>query len=279
MRGLKKGMFPLMVTSVLSIPLAAHAQFQSLTDEHLGAVTGQSGITIELSADVSIAELRYEDEGSLAIRNISIGGANKSTYFGYGWGPGTQSGTQLDNVILNVDVRNDGDLVVFARPTEGQAVDFAISTDEWVLQKSTGGDGTRLLNYLDMTGLALDLRMKVDDASGHLLIESTFGIDDLDTDIDFLGIGIQDMKVTGMSYFESLGDYGYVGIGDIGAELSLDIHTVDTADYSDVLAIDILRFETDIDMPVITLGAGPSIGRITINNLQLNNTSLVVYGH
>ncbi|WP_139214336.1 DUF6160 family protein [Marinobacter zhejiangensis] len=277
---MKTRIYPLMATSALCLPLAAHAQFQSLSDESLGSVTGQSGITIELSADLSIGELRYQDEGSLAIRNIRLGGANKSSYFGStSWGPGTQSGTQLDNLKLNIDVMADGDLVVFAQPTLGNAVDFALSTDEWVLQKSTGGDGTRLLNSLDMTGLALDLRMKVDNDTGHLLIESTFGIDDLDADFDFVGIGIQDMKVAGMSYFESLGDWGYVGINDIGAKLALDIHTVDIAAYSNVLGIDIVRFETDIDMPIITLGDGPSIGRVTLNNLQLNNTSLVVYGH
>lgn len=280
MTGLKTRIYPLMALSALCLPLAAQAQFQSLSDESLGSVTGQSGITIELSADLSIGELRYEDEGSLAIRNIRLGGANKSSYFdSNSWGPGTQSGDQLDNLKLNIDVMADGDLVVFAQPTVGNAVDFALSTDEWVLQKSIGGDGTRLLNYLSMTGLALDLRMKVDNDTGHLLIESTFGIDDLDTEIDFLGIGIQDMKVAGMSYFESLGNWGYVGINDIGAKLAVDIHTVDTAAYSNVLGIDIVRFETDIDMPIITLGSGPSIGRVTLNDLQLNNTSLVVYGH
>lgn len=281
MNGLKKRIYPLLLSPALLLPMITHAQFKPLTDDSLASVTGQSGISIDLSARLSIGELRYQDEGSLAIRNIRLGGANKTEYFGSNWGAATHSGDRLDHLQLNIDVLADGDLVLFAKPEPGfgQAIDFRLSTDEWVLQKSTGGDGTRLLNYLDMTGLALDLRMKVDNETSHLLIESTFGIDDLDTEIGFLGIGIQDMKVAGMSYFESLGQWGSIGLPDIGAELDLDIYHRQVPGQVDGLAIDITKFEADIDMPIITLGSGPSIGAVTINNLQLNNTSMVIYGH
>lgn len=281
MNGLKKRFSPLAISSALWLPLTAQAQFQSLTDDSLGNVTGQAGISIDLSAELRIGELRYQDEGSLAVRNIRLGGANKTTYFGSNWGAATHSGDRLDHLQINIDVLSDGDLVLFAKPEPGfgQAIDFRLSTGEWVLQKSTGGDGTRLINYLDMTGLALDLRMKVDNETSHLLIESTFGIDDLDTEIGFLGIGIQDMKVAGLSYFESLGQWGNVGLPDIGAELDLDIYHRQMPGQVDGLAIDITKFEADIDMPIITLGSGPSIGSVTINNLSLNNTNLVVYGH
>ncbi len=281
MNGLKKRIYPLLLSPALLLPMITHAQFKPLTDDSLASVTGQSGISIDLSARLSIGELRYQDEGSLAIRNIRLGGANKTEYFGSNWGAATNSGDRLDHLQLNIDVLADGDLVLFAKPEPGfgQAIDFRLSTDEWVLQKSTGGDGTRLLNYLDMTGLALDLRMKVDNETSHLLIESTFGIDDLNTEIGFLGIGIQDMKVAGMSYFESLGQWGSIGLPDIGAELDLDIYHQQVPGQVDGLAIDITKFEADIDMPIITLGSGPSIGAVTINNLQLNNTSMVIYGH
>ncbi|MDX1456622.1 MAG: DUF6160 family protein [Marinobacter sp.] len=281
MNGLKKWIYPVALSPALLLPVTAHAQFKPLTDDLLGNVTGQSGISIDMSAKLGIGELRYQDDGSLAIRNIRLGGANKTEYFGSNWGAATHSGDRLDHLQLNIDVLSDGDLVLFAKPEPGfgQAIDFRLSTDEWVLQKSTGGDGTRLLNYLDMTGLALDLRMKVDNDTSHLLVESTFGIDDLDTEIAFLGIGIQDMKITGISYFESLGEWGNVGLPDIGAELKLDIHTQDTLAQPNALAIDIVQFEADIDMPIITLGSGPSIGAVTINDLRLNNSSMVIYGH
>jgi len=263
------------------LPIVASADIQPIADEDLGDVTGQSGISIDLSAKVNIGELRYQDEGSIAIRDIVLGGANKSTYFGKDWGAGTYSGTNLDGVQINIDVLSDGDLVIhaFAQPGWGNAVDFSLETGEWRLQKSTGVDGnTNLIDSLSMTGLGLDLRMKVDNDTQHLKIETLFGVDDLDVEVGFLNLGIKDMTIAGTSYFESLGEYGFVGLPDIGASLKLDIYTKSTPNVTDGLAIDIVEFETDIGIGAIELG-GTSIGSLYINDLKLNGTSLVIYGH
>ncbi|MFE8069727.1 DUF6160 family protein [Marinobacteraceae bacterium S3BR75-40.1] len=259
----------------------ASAEIHPLSEDSMGDITGQAGVSIDLSAKVNLAEFRYQDQGSLAIRDIEIGGANKATYFGSDWGAATYSGDWLDHLQINIDVMSDGDLVFFTKPEPGfgQAIDFSLKTGEWLLQTSNGTDGTRLLSNLSMTGLGLDFRMKVDNQTEHLLLETTFGIDDLDTDIEFLGIGIRDMKIAGTSYFESLQQWGYVGLPDIGAKLKLDIHKEDTPNVTNGLGIDINQFEADVDLPVITFGSAPSIGSVKINDLSLNGTKMVVYGH
>jgi uncharacterized protein DUF6160 len=263
------------------LPIVVNAEIRPIADEDLSGITGQSGVSIDLSAKVKIGELRYQDEGSIAIRNIVLGGANKATYFGKDWGAGTYSGDNLDGVQINLDVMADGDLVVYASPQPGwgQAVDFGLSTGEWRLQKSTGVDGnTNLIDSLSLTGLGLDFRMKVDNQTQRLKIETLFGIDDLDMEVDFLSLGIKDMTMAGSSYFESLGEYGFVGLPDIGASLKLDIYAVNTPGVNAGLAVDIVEFETDIGIGAIELG-GTSIGSLYINDLSLSGTSMVIYGH
>jgi len=269
-----------LLLGTLILPIVANAEIRPITDDELGSVTGQAGVSIDLSAKVDIGELRYQDEGSIAIRDISLGGANKATYFGKDWGAGTYSGNNLDGVQINLDVLSDGDLVIhaFAQPGWGSAVDFGLSTGEWRMQRSDGVDGnTNLIDSLSMTGLGLDLRMKVDNQTQHLKVEALFGIDDLDMEVGFLALGIKDMSIAGSSYFESLGEWGFVGLPDIGASLKLDIYTKDTPNVVGGLAIDIVEFEADIAIGAVELG-GTSIGSLYINDLQLNGTSMVVYG-
>lgn len=263
------------------LPGAVFAEISPLADEDLGGITGQSGISIDLSAKVEIGQIAYKDEGYIVIDDVVLGGANKATYFGKDWGPGTHSGDQLDGVQINIDVLNDGDLVVhaFASPTYGNAVDFSLQTGAWSLGKSNGDYGrTNLLDSFSMTGLGLDLRMRVDNDDQHLYVQTTFGVDDLDAEVGFLGLGIEDMTIAGTSYFESLSTWGFVGIPDIGAYLELDIHTQNTPTVTNALAIDIVSFQTDIGIGAIKLG-GTSIGSLYLNDLVLQNTSLVIYGH
>ncbi len=263
------------------LPSVVCAEIRPIADDDLGNVTGQAGISIDLSAKVEIGQIAYRDEGYIVIDDVVLGGANKSTYFGKDWGPGTHSGDQLDGVQINIDVLDDGDLVIhaFAAPDYGNAVDFKLQTGAWSLGKANGDYGrTNLLDSFSMTGLGLDLRMRVDNNDQHLYVQSTFGIDDLDAEVGFLGLSIEDMTIAGTSYFESLSQWGFVGLPDIGAYLELDIHTQNTATVTNALAIDIVKFETDIGINAVKLG-GVSIGSLYLNDLKLNDTSLVIYGH
>lgn len=72
MKGLKK---LTLATAIAAVPFAANADLKALDDSAMGNVTGQSGVTIELSAKVDVKEVAYQDDGFLAISGLSIGGA------------------------------------------------------------------------------------------------------------------------------------------------------------------------------------------------------------
>lgn len=99
MKGLKK---LALATAVAAVPFAAQAELKAMDDTTMGAVTGQSGITIELEANVSVGEVAYQDDGFLAINDVTIGGAaNPLT------GEGGTAGA-LDDIKLYIDVAGTG---------------------------------------------------------------------------------------------------------------------------------------------------------------------------
>ncbi|MCG8613863.1 MAG: DUF6160 family protein [Pseudomonadales bacterium] len=91
MNGLKKS------TGILTALLIAepvYSDLKTLDDSSLGAITGQSGISIELSANVDIGEIAYQDEAFLIIENLSLGGIGN---------------TALDNILMTIDVAGNNE--------------------------------------------------------------------------------------------------------------------------------------------------------------------------
>lgn len=263
------------IASVLLLsPMMSYSEIQALDDSELGGVTGQAGISIDLSAKVTMGEFRYTDGGSIAVENISIGGANKGTYFGIDWGPGTYSGDMLDGIKMDIDVLNDGDLVIAMKPLPayGNLVDFGVSTGAWKLMQTNGTSNTTLLSNVNMTGLGSEFRIRIDEATSNLNVKAGFAIDDLDFNVDFLGVGIENAVIAGKGYLENLEAQSY-GISDLMIIAELDIYKVAKG-----LKFDVVQFEADIALPTINIG-GASIGSVYVNDLNLQNTSLVVYGH
>lgn len=263
------------VVSMFTIlPALSHAEIQPLDDGVLGKVTGQAGISIDLSAKVKMGEFRYTDGGSIAIEDIVIGGANKQKYFNIDWGPGSHSGDMLDGIKLDIDVANDGDLWIVAKPLPayGNLVDFGVSTGAWRLMQSNGTSHTTLLSNLNFTGVASELKIRIDEATSMINLQAGFGIDDLDTEIEFLGIGIEDAVIAGTGYIENMEVSSY-GVSDLMMPLNLNIYK-----GSKGLKFDVVQFEADIVMPTINIG-GASIGSLYINDLELSGSTLEVYGH
>lgn len=129
----------------------------SLDDATMASVTGQAGITVEInSAELTIGEIRYQDKGSIAVRDIRVGGADRTNFFDNQWIPTSAKSDKLDNLKIDIDILADGDFVAIMKPAGTHSVvDFGISTGEWLLQSSAGVDGTRLINSLDITGVVV----------------------------------------------------------------------------------------------------------------------------
>lgn len=300
MKGLKK---IALVTAVAAAPFAANAELKALNDSAMGNVTGQAGVTIELETKVSIGQFKYTDEGSFAVNDIVLGGS------GVAGGTGTEL---LDQLKIDIDVADDGDAVIHVGslqtdPTTGAPVpiDWGMTAGSMeLLAGGTGSDSTTLISNLAMRGDLAALDLRVDTATDHLNVAVAFDIDDMDFDVDFLGIGIRDMVVTGAGdNFDYDGDgltvaqgneteeggidlttpTGQLAYGKLSkyANVNLDVYKgagLGDSTATGVLRVDVNNVYMDMSIGAIEIG-GTSIGSVALDNLAVTDTKLAIYGH
>ncbi len=312
MKGLKK---IALATAIAAAPFASHAGMKALDDTAMGNVTGQAGVTIELETKVGIGEFRYTDTdgygaetegGSFVVSGITLGGAA----VGGGQDPLGRDAELLDDLAIEIDVAANGDAIIHVASLstfeggelDGQPVpiDWGIEVDEIKLQASgTNAAETTLISGMSGYGYLakLDIAVRNDDAAatgqtagtGLLNISTAFNVADMDFDVDFMGVGIRDLKVSG-----SLPDGG-TGNPTADAYLSLGYAYVDVNVYSgeakaagvnEALNIDVNDVYLDVSIGDILIGndgtgTGPnlSIGSVALNNVAITDTKLVVYGH
>src|SRR5690554_2704993 len=209
MKGLKK---IALVAAIAAAPLASHAGMKALDDTTMGNVTGQAGVTIELETRVSIGEFTYTDEGSFVVSDIEIGGDNASGLLDDPDNPGqflpvpgmaTQSDL-LDDLKIDIAIAADGDAVIHVGSITGAPIDWGMQAGEMSLRAADGSESTTLLSNLKGFGLlgALDIRVDTKDVggvanSGSLMLDVAFTVERMDFDVDFLGVGIRGMSITG----------------------------------------------------------------------------------
>ncbi|ROT99978.1 hypothetical protein EB809_08420 [Marinobacter sp. R17] len=287
MKGLKK---LVLATAVAAAPFAAQAELKAMNDGAMGNVTGQAGVSIELQTEVSVGEFRYTDEGTFAVSGIQIGGASYDATSGVSQGSVTGA---LDDLLIDIDVEADGDAVIDVHSVSGLPIDYGVAVNEvWLDADQLGAraesdTSTLLASNISMTGDLGQLKMRVDTLTDDLQIGLAFNIRDMDMDIDFLGVGIRDMKLMGATYFESgAGSTAFdpaasdptAEFNRVFAQAQINIGKGANAAGTDALAISIPSFVADIEVGQTLIG-GTNIGEIQLDNLQLTNTSMVVYGH
>src|SRR5690554_2907882 len=149
MKGLKK---IALVAAIAAAPMASHAGMKALDDTSMGNVTGQAGVTIELETYVEIGKFTYTDEGTFAVNDIKLGGANASGLLDDGSGgfvavPGmaTQSRT-LDDLKIDIDVAADGDAVIHVGSITGAPIDWGMQAGSMSLNAADGSESTTLVS-------------------------------------------------------------------------------------------------------------------------------------
>lgn len=274
MKSLKKSVLALAISS---LPFAAQAELKPLEDTHMGNITGQAGVTIELETKLNIGEFLYTDEGSLSIKDISIGGANRTDMFSEFTNPGIrnllfgESSDLIDNIKVEIDIADDGDALINVFPLVAAPIDFSVKTGEWSLQGHT--DSTVLANNFAMDGVVTELKIRVDTATDKMNVQTLFAIDDLDVDVDFLALGIRDLRLTGADF-----DPNNPLVTRLGAKVDMDIYNGSRANGDSALAVDLKTFEADMSIGQVLVG-GTSIGSVALDNLSVNNTAMRIYGH
>ncbi|MDP4548505.1 DUF6160 family protein [Marinobacter sp. MDS2] len=281
MKSLKK---TALVLAVAGLPLAAQADLKPLEDAHMSNVTGQAGVTIELETKLSIDEFIYTDEGSFSIKDIKIGGANRTDLFEeitnfrdvlFGG-----ANDLIDNIKIDIDVAADGDAIINIWPITAAPIDFGVSTGNWSLQGAT--DSTLLASNFSMVGAFTKVGLHIDTATDTLNLKTQVGISDLDVDVDFLALGIRDLKMTGADYMGTKldGSAANPSVLTLGANIDMDIYkSTRLADPTqDALAIDLNTFAADMSIGDVLVG-GTSIGSVMLDNLVVENTTMRIYGH
>lgn len=185
---------------IAASPPAAMA-FQPLDETTMGNITGQAGVTIELETKVDIGRFTYTDEGSLSISDISIGGAERTDFFGYAGLAGTTATDRLDNIKIDIDVYSDGDAVINLLPVQFAAVDFRITTGSWELLSTDGSNNqTTLMDNFFAEGVIGRSSFEIDTATDVLNFQGAFAIEVMDFDVPFLAVGVRGLQVTGADY-------------------------------------------------------------------------------
>ncbi|KEF32288.1 MAG: hypothetical protein EP339_14780 [Gammaproteobacteria bacterium] len=304
MKGLKK---IALATAIAAAPFAANADLKALDDSAMGNVTGQAGVTIELETKVSIGQFKYTDEGSFAVNDIVLGGAGVTA------GGATAGYTDLlDQLKIDIDVADDGDAIIHVGTLDGNPIDWGLTVGSMeLLAGSTGTDSTTLISNMSGYGNLAQLDISVDTATDHLNVAAAFDVQDMDFDVEFLGVGIRDMVITGAGdNFDYNGDGStagedkaavaagtqatvegidattplgqkMIGLTTQFANVNLDVYKgagLGASTATDVLRIDVNNVYMDMSIGAVEIG-GTSIGSLAIDNLAVTNTKLAVYGH
>ena len=296
MKGLKK---IALATAVAAAPFATQAM-EPMNDTQMGDVTGQAGVTIELSTQMTIDQIEYSQGGA---GSFLIGGGDEGISIG---GFALEDGTGVGgvdsnlNLSIDIDLEDNGDAVISlgslgTLPTGGPApVAFRAGVDEMGLT-GTDGSATLISNMnVDVLLKKLDITAQVEDLSGEaggsgsLLIETEFAVDNLDVDFDVAAVSLEGFRMGGAGQMAALkGGARYTGQvfgqdaqGDPApAIMTMSIGAGDSlsGQRDDVLRIELDSFQADMWMPTINVG-GESVGSVAISNLQVTDTTMAIYG-
>ncbi len=290
---IRKALLPL---AIASMPLPAVADLSPIGDELLGEMTGQAGVSIELETKVTIDEFKYTDEGSVSIKGIEFGGANKNTFFGRTFGSVNPT-DKLDGIRIDIDVNSTGDLLVNMGATSTcigcvgtDPVDFGLSFDSLSIENDIGTTSSTLIENFSMTGYftAAYMQIKNDGGNGEINAKISFAIDDIDMDVPLLGVGIRDMYIAGSGFHEDQ-ELGFFDIANSGVIARLNIKAEDRTTASGTV-VDALAIRTygnlgagdpltmDVGIGAVHIG-GTSIGSFKIDDLAIHDQQMWIYGH
>ncbi|QCF26228.1 DUF6160 family protein [Hydrocarboniclastica marina] len=309
MKGLKK---IALVTAIAAAPFAAQAELTALNDVSMGDVTGQAGVTIDLSANVSIKEIAYEDKGFLVIDGMTLGG-NRGVIAAGGaaalddirltidvagtdatadLGTAARGATYLGAAGFSTDVNevsqniSDGDLVIGLRSQSGQPVDFGLAIGAVSLAKEQGNtanignlsasnpDSTVLVSELYIDGFLGPIDVVVQEESNSMNINAYFNATG-ELTLPFMGTSM------GFELHNRRGDAVANATGTMSfAHAQVDISVAE--DYfaagEDALAVNVQDFSGDLDLTNITMGNDKSIGSLYMTDLSVT-AETVIYGH
>ncbi len=305
-----------LVAAISAAPFA-QAELVSIDDAVMSDMTGQAGITIELSTNVTIDSLTYSDtdglpsggagvEGSLILSTIEFGGAVQ--------------GDSFDEVKIDIDVDSEAGLVIHLGGTDLQGILTGTNPVDFGLRVGSVEVGTAAAaNVVLASGIVIegnlgpvdiaitnraDIGAGQQDVTDFISVSAYFEVTNGSMDIDVLGLGITNLEVYGSDAFAASSNATYAGLSAIGggddrwAHVAMLIGTTSTSyntfDGAAFVTVDIdsalnvnvtsmaMNVEMDLSMGTIFDGTddvAQSLGHLNIQGLDLSGTSLTIYGH
>ena len=180
-----KGFQKLALAAAISAAPFAQAELTSIDDAALSDMTGQSGISIELSAQVSIGSIEYTDtdtNGTIGINGIVLGG---------------NGGGALENIKIDIDVDETAGLIIHLGGTNtsdvltggADKVDFGLD----VAGINLNG-GSNLVSNVVIGGNLGPIDVIIAN-NGDIGVKAYFEVTNGSLDLDVLGVGVTSLTV------------------------------------------------------------------------------------
>lgn len=251
MKGLKK---LVLATAVAAAPFA-QAEMTAMNDALLGEMTGQSGVSIELSAQMSIGSFTYTDgdgykgsaapltgtesAGSFTMSTIALGGNGSEIMEADGVTGTGVFRTALDDIKIDIDVDGDQGLIIHLGGTNSgdvlsggaQAVDFGLSVG------SADVNGAVLASDINIEGFLGPIDVIIANDS-TINVSAYFEVTNGSMDIDVLGLGISNLTIgddsapilsrTYQTKIEDVQDYAEANL-DAGTQTAIEASPTYTA--------------------------------------------------
>ncbi len=179
-----------LVSAIAAAPFA-QAEMVAIDDALMGEMTGQSGISIELDATVSIGSVVYTDTdtaGSIELNTIVLGGNGGNAVAG-----------SLKDIKIDIDVDAAAGLVIHLGPTDKinaingkNTVDFGLSIADVKLGAAALGDNLASNIYIGGNIGPIDVTIA---NSGDIGVDAYFEVTDGGLDLDVLGVGVTNLTI------------------------------------------------------------------------------------
>jgi hypothetical protein len=273
---------------------AVYAELESIADGELSSVTGQSGLTIDYSGQMSMGEFRYEDDGEYVVEDIRSGGAGIT-----GAGGAAGYGENFDDARLTFDIASDGGLDILWQSQSDQPMDWGFKAGTVSVGTGESGPRTRVFSDIEGWGLLRTFQHSVLPASESGVGRSAsynyaaFTVEDLSSSTTPGSIGIDGGYIKGPDSNDNFVDMdladqipAWAGdqrarsttpMDDIRAGFAAAEYTVyrvnagEQGAPNDTLAIGVSGFAADIGAQNISVGQR-DLGRMTLDNIQISDT-------
>lgn len=303
----------LLALSVASLPMAASADLQPMNNQDMGNVTGQQGVTIELSTEATIDQVQYdqgENTGSVLVDGIRIGGHNDGETLDISvnvdlvtenddlgsspiWGKGPNGpdadGTDPDHLI------QDGDAYISLRPKGNKIalVEAGVDMDRLGLASSDGSNEATMISdfeadfwvsQMDITARANNKVENGTAGTGSIRIRNTFHAE-ISADFDVVAVSLPKLRMAGAGQLEalkgSLSDSDRVNLGIGGVYVRAEVGAGPPISGSsgsntpdEALRVDLNEMTASMWMPKVQVGSGDSNGVSSIGRVGIKNLSV-----